>query len=155
MNFFAFFLENMHMMSYTVIKREIAKLTVSPMGAERKFAMRPSIKSKRTLGLKLLFTSVYLGVVTLLYIFRIPCLYHYFFGIQCPGCGMTRAYLSLLHGEWSLAFSYHPLFWTVPILFLLFLTDGKLFREKWANTILLGVILSGYMILFWIRLLSK
>ena len=31
------------------------------------------------------------------------------FGIPCPGCGLTRATLALLHGDVRAALHYHPL----------------------------------------------
>ncbi len=31
-------------------------------------------------------------------------------GVSCPGCGMTRAWLSLLRGDLAAAWDYHPLF---------------------------------------------
>ena len=33
----------------------------------------------------------------------------FFWGIPCPGCGLTRATLALLHGHFAQAFGYHPL----------------------------------------------
>jgi hypothetical protein len=33
----------------------------------------------------------------------------FFLGIPCPGCGMTRAALALLHGDLRAAFGFHPL----------------------------------------------
>lgn len=36
-------------------------------------------------------------------------------GLPCPGCGMTRAVVALVHGEWSVALGYHPF---VPFFFL-------------------------------------
>ena len=33
------------------------------------------------------------------------------FGIDCPGCGLTRACLSALRLDFASAFEYHPLFW--------------------------------------------
>lgn len=117
--------------------------------------MRSFVLRRRTFLLKLLFTALYLGVTALLYLLHVPCMFRHFLRIECPGCGMTRAYLALLHGDLPRAFSLNPLFWTVPILFLLFMTEGKLFRRQWVNSILLGVILGGYLILFILRLLSK
>lgn len=38
----------------------------------------------------------------------IPCLFHALTDIPCPGCGMTRACLSLTQGEFADAWQYHP-----------------------------------------------
>lgn len=58
-------------------------------------------------------------------------------GISCPGCGMTRAYLSLLRLKPGLAFSYHPLF-PLPAIFLL----AYIFRRRLPeNFKKIGIIL--------------
>ena len=45
------------------------------------------------------------------------------------GCGMTRAYLSLLKLDIASAFRYHPLFWMPPLLILsLFIKKEQLAR---------------------------
>lgn len=36
--------------------------------------------------------------------------YKYITGISCAGCGMTRAWIALLHFDINTAFMYHPLF---------------------------------------------
>lgn len=36
------------------------------------------------------------------------CLFQRIWGIQCPGCGMTRAFLSLANFEWIQAWQYNP-----------------------------------------------
>lgn len=46
-------------------------------------------------------------------------------GFPCPGCGMTRACLSFLHGDMEAAFYYHPLFWLIIPLLLLVLIRGE------------------------------
>ena len=46
-------------------------------------------------------------------------------GVSSMGCGMTRAWMSLLRLRPDLAFSYHPLF-PLPAIFLI----GYLFRNR-------------------------
>jgi hypothetical protein len=41
-------------------------------------------------------------------------------GIPCPGCGLTRATLSLLHGDVRTALRFHPLVWLLSPLFIAF-----------------------------------
>lgn len=38
-----------------------------------------------------------------------PCLFHLLTGFYCPGCGGTRAVISLLRGEFLTSFICHPL----------------------------------------------
>lgn len=46
----------------------------------------------------------------------IPCVFHQLTGLMCPGCGVTRMFLSLLHGEIREAFSYNAaVFCLLPV----------------------------------------
>jgi uncharacterized protein DUF2752 len=36
------------------------------------------------------------------------CLMRRVTGLGCPGCGMTRCFISLAHGDWANAWSYNP-----------------------------------------------
>ncbi len=36
------------------------------------------------------------------------CTMRRFFGIDCPGCGLTRCFVSLAHGDVAAAWSYNP-----------------------------------------------
>ena len=47
------------------------------------------------------------------------CLFRFFTGYQCPGCGSTRAMHQLLHGHVVAAFELNPLF-LLAIPFLLY-----------------------------------
>ncbi len=93
---------------------------------------------------KLLLTMVYIGLVIGLYILGIPCLFLTLFKISCPGCGMTHAWLSLLQGEVLNAFYYHPMFWTVPIIYLFIFFDGRLFRSEKLNKFSLMLLGTGF-----------
>lgn len=41
------------------------------------------------------------------------CFFINFWGIPCPSCGITRAFINLLKLDLKSAFKYHPLFWLV------------------------------------------
>ncbi|BCA85626.1 hypothetical protein EsVE80_11490 [Enterococcus saigonensis] len=57
-------------------------------------------------------------------------------GFPCPMCGMTRSFIHLVQGDVSGAFYYHPLFWVIIILILLYIISlkkvgiKKLFKNK-------------------------
>ncbi len=38
----------------------------------------------------------------------VPCIFHKITGLMCPGCGISRACMSLLKGHVAEAFSYNP-----------------------------------------------
>lgn len=50
------------------------------------------------------------------YLTDVQCMFKYVIGIPCPGCGLTRAWLSFLKGHYLQALWWHPLFWLVPVL---------------------------------------
>lgn len=94
--------------------------------------------SKKKLKEKLISCAWILGAIGVMYIFQIPCLFKWALGIECPGCGITRAYISLFRLDLKQAFMYNHAFWVVPICGLFYLFDGNLFKNKWVNRILEG-----------------
>jgi hypothetical protein len=67
-------------------------------------------------------------------------------GLPCPGCGMTRACLHVLSGNFEEAFYYHPLFWLVPIVFGIVIFQkysliSKIYHSKlfWSSVLSLVV----------------
>jgi Protein of unknown function (DUF2752) len=55
-------------------------------------------------------------------------------GIPCPGCGLTRATLALLHGDVRAALRFHPLVWLLTPLFVSFVGSAvwQLLRDPAA-----------------------
>lgn len=65
--------------------------------------------------------GLWIGLAVYVLVFRGSCVIRLFTGIPCPGCGLSRAYIALLHGHIADAFHYHPLFFVV-VPFLLYMT---------------------------------
>ena len=86
------------------------------------------------------------AVVTLFWLLERPCPWLTLFHIPCPGCGMTRAWLSVLHLDFTGAFRMHPMFWSVPVMALWWLFDGHIFRRKFWNLLIPAAIGTGFVI---------
>jgi hypothetical protein len=98
---------------------------------------------------KLQLTFLYIGILIVLWCFKVPCLFKHFCEIECIGCGMTRAVLSALKFDFASAFAYHSMFWSIPILYIYFLYDGKVFGKKIIDLTVLITIAIGF-VLNWV-----
>ncbi|PIE90697.1 MAG: hypothetical protein CR997_04600 [Acidobacteria bacterium] len=58
-----------------------------------------------------------------------PCPVRTWTGIPCPGCGMTRACLSLSQGKWQQAWHYNPLAYLLVLLAVL----AGVFHRSWSS----------------------
>ncbi|MGN1042971.1 MAG: DUF2752 domain-containing protein [Christensenellales bacterium] len=76
------------------------------------------------------------------------CPFYLLFGIPCPGCGMTRAYLALFHGDIALAFSMHPLFWVVPFALILGAYSVVVYKKSSKKTRVIEAIMIILCIVF-------
>ena len=72
----------------------------------------------------------------LLEIVGITCPILFITGVSCAGCGMSRAWLSLLRLDVAAAFSYHPLFW-LPVPAALIWAFHKRLPEKVYRALLI------------------
>lgn len=83
---------------------------------------------KRRLNRIEVITSV--TAVVVLYVilesFGVTCPIKYITGISCAGCGMSRAWISLLHFNIHEAFMYHPLFFLPPVVVIVMLLKSKI-----------------------------
>ena len=53
------------------------------------------------------------------------CPFYNLTGLPCPGCGLTRAFVCLGHGQWREAWHWHPLALPILLIFvLLWLRSG-------------------------------
>ena len=98
-----------------------------------------------------LFAAVML--VWILYRTGIGCIFRYITGIPCPGCGMTRAVVSVLHGQFATATHQHFMVWSLPVLCLYLFCDGRIFRDKRIDILMLCLIGAGFLV-HWIYILA-
>jgi hypothetical protein len=47
------------------------------------------------------------------------CTAHSWFGVKCPGCGLTRSFIHLAHGDWSASWHTHHVGWVLALAVLL------------------------------------
>lgn len=87
--------------------------------------------------LQKIFASLcFAAVVFIMYVLPIRCPFLSLLEFPCPGCGMTRAFVSLLRGDPAKAFSYNPRFIVVPILYAYFIFDGRIFGKRADNAVI-------------------
>lgn len=72
----------------------------------------------KNVTIKNIIKTLLVIAIFLLYLFVIGCPIRFIFGITCPGCGLTRAMLSVLHLDFEKALYYHPL-WSLFIVLIL------------------------------------
>lgn len=75
-----------------------------------------------------------------------PCVLHSTTGLPCPGCGLTRALMLALRGDFTGAWNMHPLFWLAPlligaILVLLAVAPRQLTEPAWRVVWIAAIIL--------------
>ena len=112
-----------------------------------------SMGNRRVLILWFAFT---LFLVTVWLVTGTFCLFRGTFGFPCPGCGMTRAGLSLAQGEWMLAYFYHPLVFLLPVAIIYAVFWRHYAKKAWRDGqlfwLILGVVVIG---LYLFRMINR
>ena len=103
------------------------------------------MKRIRNLKEKLMLLFLYAAIILTAFFLGLPCVWQFLFGIPCPGCGMTRAVFSLLRFDIRGAAFLHPMVFFLPLLFLYYLYDGRLFANRKIDRLLLWTIAFGFL----------
>lgn len=109
--------------------------------------MKPT-KKKEILNM-LSAAAAVIFVYVLFSILGIGCPIKFITGISCIGCGMTRAWLRVLHLDLKGAFYYHPAFWLPPLILILLYYKKKIKYYK----IFMFTALSIFVIIYFVRLI--
>ncbi len=116
---------------------------------QKKIQLQSESRKAAALRCGLLLVAV-AAFYVLLYLHGITCPIKWFTGISCAGCGMTRAWISVLQGKISRAFYFHPLFWILPAAAAVWLAHvGRLIPDKvwkWLSRITLAIFLTVYVV---------
>jgi len=85
------------------------------------------------------------------------CVSRSVFGVECPGCGLTRSFVYLAHGDWRASFARHRLGWLMMLAVLVqfpyrswCLRIGEPSARVLALARSFGYALIGLLILNWI-----
>ena len=65
---------------------------------------------------------------------------------------MLSACLAALRLDFREAFCFHPMFWSVPILALYVIFEGKLFKKKYVNILVITLIAIGFAVQYVLKL---
>ena len=102
---------------------------------------------------KMIECLVLLIFCAFVYILKAPCIIKSVFDIECPGCGLTRAYTSLFFLDIKKAFEYNAMFWALPIIFLLYLFGDISGKYKIVFDVILNLLCLGFLLLWLNRIL--
>lgn len=81
------------------------------------------------------------------------CAWRLLFGVECPSCGISRAWLAVFRGDFAVAFRYHPMFWYPPLIALYCCLRRCVFGKR-ADWIILGAAAVGYIALYIVKLIN-
>lgn len=71
--------------------------------------------------------------------YRIPCALNHFTGLECPGCGTTRALSALVDGDLEAAFSFNQFIFFIPLFFVALFFAKRSRYQKQIETVLITV----------------
>ncbi|MGB4613237.1 MAG: DUF2752 domain-containing protein [Erysipelotrichaceae bacterium] len=90
---------------------------------------------------KVLVLLIIFGIVVLNNIlFDTGCIFKAITGIPCPSCGMSRAWALALSGNIKGALYYHPLFWIIIVIAVMYFLKEKVNNKIWLLVLVLVIV---------------
>lgn len=93
---------------------------------------------------KYILIPIYALFYAVNYFTGISCIWKSLLGVSCPGCGYTRAVMSMIKLDFKQAWTYHPMYWSFFIIVALFIFEGDLFDKPIINKLIIGFLLFGF-----------
>lgn len=113
------------------------------------------MKNIRNIKNKILFFTIIAVFYSIAFLLNIKCIFKTLTGYICPGCGMTRAFLSIIHLDFKSAFNYNPMIFMMPVFIIYIFKDGIVFKNKNLNFIILILCFIIFFLSYFIRLYFK
>ncbi len=109
-------------------------------------------KASKIILLLLLLVFLSFIVTNFVTIIKYKCPFNLFLKIKCPGCGVTRMFLSIFKLDFKSAFSYNSLFFISIVLFILYciyvfisiILNKKYYKLNWNHAIIFAVVMIIY-----------
>ncbi len=110
------------------------------LNCEQQERLNKTLKGFLTLFIVCFLYFIFVKIVG----FGIPCIFHTVTGLHCPGCGISRMFLSIARLDFKAAFQYNALIFTLsPIAlffilrhYVLYILYGKRKSEKFETVLL-------------------
>jgi len=106
----------------------------------------PSVNKKLTLFILLLLAVGFFAGISY------GCVFRNTFGIICPSCGISRAWLAVFRGQLKSAIRLHPMFWFPPAV-LFYCCRTKPLISKKADWWIIALLGATYFTLYLIKLI--
>ncbi len=98
-----------------------------------------------------LLLLVFMGLILVFWVANgWPCLIKKVAGIPCLTCGMSRAWLCAFRLDLAGAFTYHPMFWSIPVLAGLWIFIDRI-PKRWTTGLAIALAL-GYFVCYIMRI---
>ena len=112
---------------------------------------------RRRLALAIALSCVFATIAVITAVYQISsgfrCVFLALSGLPCPGCGLTRAWLSLFSGSLTEAFTYHPLFFAPPLMALTAIPALLSKRRKILYFTIFAAVAAAMLITWAVRLM--
>ena len=86
-----------------------------------------------------------IAAAAIMYFTKLGCVWQRLLGFPCPACGLTRATVYLFEFNFAKAFAMHPMVFSLPLIAVYILYDGRPFKNRAVNIGIISVLGAGFL----------